>query len=59
MKKRTVITTEKREVWVVREVADANRPVDVSDAIEIGSVEAPEEKDPERLEKEQRKGLSQ
>jgi hypothetical protein len=38
MKKKTVITTEKREIWVVREgvlEAHQNQTTDVSDAIEI------------------------
>ena len=37
MKKKTVITTEKREVWIVREgIPDTheNQPMDVSNAIE-------------------------
>jgi hypothetical protein len=38
MKKKTVITTEKHEIWVVREgvlEAHQNQTTDVSDAIEI------------------------
>jgi hypothetical protein len=36
MKKRTVITTEKREVWVVREaVPEPDRPIDFVNAIEV------------------------
>ena len=38
MKKKTVITTERREVWVVREdIPDPAQPSNVSDAIEITS----------------------
>jgi len=50
MKKRTVITTEKREVWVVREGSPdsfANPP----DAITITSADEIEEPDTEQLER--------
>jgi hypothetical protein len=51
MKKKTVITTEKREVWVVREgVPEPNLPIDVSDAIEIAPAETREEPNAENLE---------
>lgn len=40
MKKKTVITTEKREVWVVREGVpepDENQVIDIRNAIETAS----------------------
>jgi hypothetical protein len=52
MKKRTVITTEKREVWVVREaVPETDQPIDFVNAIEVqpgGDPELPEDKERER-----------
>jgi hypothetical protein len=36
MKKKTVITTEKREVWVIREgISEVDQSIDVGDALEI------------------------
>jgi len=38
MKKRTVITTEKREVWVIREAIPEpfeGQTIDIADAIEV------------------------
>ncbi len=56
MKKRIVITTEKREVWIVREgIPEPNQPIDISDAIEIGAAEMPDEleaEQPERTEEQ-------
>lgn len=47
MKKKTVITTEKREVWVVREaVSEPDLPIDVSNVTDSppdGNFEIPEE----------------
>ena len=54
MKKRTVITTEKREVWVVREGSpEPNQPIDISDAIEIDAAEMPDESQAEQLERKE------
>jgi hypothetical protein len=54
MKKKTVITTEKREVWIVREgIPEPNQPIDVSDAIEIGSAEMPNVSEAEHLERKE------
>jgi hypothetical protein len=51
MKKRTVITTEKREVWVVREgTPDPSFP-NPPDAITITSADEIEEPDAEQLER--------
>jgi hypothetical protein len=51
MKKRTVITTEKREVWVVREaVPETDQPIDFVNAIEVqpgGDPELPDDKEKE------------
>ena len=51
MKKRTVITTEKREVWIVWEaVPEPDRPIDVVNAIEVqpgGDPELPDDKEKE------------
>ena len=42
MKKKTVITTEKREIWIVREgVPEAAEPIDIGNPVEVRSVEIP------------------
>ena len=42
MKKKTVITTEKREIWIVREgVPQGTQPIDIGNPVEIRSVEIP------------------
>ncbi|HSP62983.1 MAG TPA: hypothetical protein VLQ90_08390 [Pyrinomonadaceae bacterium] len=52
MKKKTVITTEKHEVWIVREgIPQPNQPIDTSDAMDIVSAEIPEESEAEILER--------
>lgn len=50
MKKKTVITTETREVWVVREIVpEKDQSIDLIDAIEIQPGGDPsEDKDEER-----------
>lgn len=46
MKKRTVITTEKREVWVIRDsLSEVEQPIDVVKVIEISSAVADPEPD--------------
>jgi len=46
MKKRTVITTEKREVWVIRDsLSEGEQPIDVARVIEISSAVADSEPD--------------
>jgi hypothetical protein len=53
MKKKTVITTEKREVWVVREGIPEpaqDQTIDVSNAIEVPSPESGSRK-PDDLER--------
>lgn len=46
MKKRTVITTEKREVWVVREVTpEAEQFIDASNEMEPESTDHEEQSD--------------
>jgi hypothetical protein len=50
MKKRTVITTEKREVWVVRE-GSPDSLGNVPDAITNTSADETEEPDAEQLER--------
>lgn len=44
MKKKTVITTEKREVWVIREgMSEAEKPNDIGKVIELPSTVADSE----------------
>ena len=51
MKKRTVITTEKREVWVVREDSSDPGLANLPDAITINSADDDEETEAEHQER--------
>ena len=53
MKKRTVITTEKREVWVVREVSTDSGLDKLPDAMTITPADEVEEPEAEQLERNQ------
>jgi hypothetical protein len=53
MKKRTVITTEKREVWVVREGSADLGLANLSDTVTIGLADEIEEPEAEQLERNQ------
>lgn len=52
MKKRTVITTEKREVWVVREGSPDPGFANLPDAMTITSADEIEEPEAEQLERD-------
>jgi hypothetical protein len=51
MKKRTVITTEKREVWVVREGLPNPGPVSLPETITVSTEDETEEPEAEHSEK--------
>jgi len=57
MKKRTVITTEKREVWVIRDsLSEVEQPMDLGNVIEIHSAVADPEPGPETEHREFEEG---
>jgi len=57
MKKKTVITTEKREVWVIRDgLSEVERPIDLGKVIEIPTAVADPDPSPETEDREIEEG---